>query len=104
MFPWSDSSPSELSSDTDSGFRQITLGKTLYFFQQVFIASLIAQEANVLVLDEPTNNLYPLTAQALSKFLSAFPGSIIAVSHDRAFTERIADRVVYFSREDGLST
>jgi ATP-binding cassette subfamily F protein 3 len=50
--------------------------------------------ANCLLLDEPTNHLDIDAAETLEKALESFDGTVIAVSHDRYFLDRIADRVV----------
>ena len=47
--------------------------------------------ADVLLLDEPTRNLSPMTGPVIRKILSAFGGTIIAVSHDRKFIEEVGD-------------
>jgi ATP-binding cassette subfamily F protein uup len=55
----------------------------------------LAQKPNVLVLDEPTNDLDLDTLRALEDFLDDWPGALIVISHDRAFLERtVADVLV----------
>jgi ATP-binding cassette subfamily F protein 3 len=58
------------------------------------IAGLILGGANFLVLDEPTNNLDLQAIEALEAALEEFPGTILAVSHDRYFLERICTRTL----------
>ncbi len=58
------------------------------------IAGLILGGANFLVLDEPTNNLDLQAIEALETALEEFPGTILAVSHDRYFLERICSRTL----------
>ena len=57
------------------------------------LACLIASRPNVLVMDEPTNHLDLPTREALEEALAEFTGTLIFVSHDRYFIERLADRV-----------
>jgi ATP-binding cassette subfamily F protein uup len=54
---------------------------------------------NVLVLDEPTNDLDIQTLTILEDYLETYPGIVIAVSHDRYFLDKFADRI--FSFENG---
>ena len=49
------------------------------------LAMLAAGRANLLILDEPTNNLDPSSIQAVGQMLSAWPGTLVVVSHDRSF-------------------
>jgi ATP-binding cassette subfamily F protein uup len=55
---------------------------------------LLMAEPNVLLLDEPTNDLDIETLTELEDLLDGFPGSIVVVSHDRYFLERVTDHVV----------
>ncbi len=54
------------------------------------LAMLAAGRSNVLVLDEPTNNLDPPSIEAVGAMLGAWPGTVVAVSHDRAFVSALA--------------
>ena len=65
------------------------------------ILRLLLGGANVLLLDEPTNNLDIETLQALEDVLDTWPGSLVVVSHDRWFLERVADTIVALTG-DGL--
>ena len=59
------------------------------------------REPNVLVLDEPTNHLDLESIDALVKGLRDYPGTLVFVSHDRWFVERLANRIVEIG-EDGI--
>lgn len=58
------------------------------------LARLLIQEPNVLILDEPTNDLDTDTLAAMEDVLDSFGGTLLVVSHDRYLLERIADRLV----------
>ncbi|QQS47831.1 MAG: ABC-F family ATP-binding cassette domain-containing protein [Acidobacteriota bacterium] len=60
------------------------------------LAKLIYSQVNVLVLDEPTNHLDIDSREALEDALNTFGGTIITVSHDRYFLDRIATRILHF--------
>lgn len=58
------------------------------------LAKLILSKVNVLILDEPTNHLDISSREALENALEAFEGTVIAVSHDRYFIQRLATRIL----------
>ena len=58
------------------------------------LAKLIMKKVNLLIMDEPTNHLDIGSCDALENALLAFPGTIVAVSHDRYFINRIATRII----------
>jgi ATP-binding cassette subfamily F protein 3 len=66
------------------------------------LAKLIYSQANVLVLDEPTNHLDIPSREALESALADYQGTIITVSHDRYFLDRIATEILHF--ENGAAT
>jgi ATP-binding cassette subfamily F protein uup len=63
---------------------------------------LLMDEPNVLVLDEPTNDLDIDTLTALEDLLDGWPGTLIVVSHDRYFVERVTDDVYALMGDGGL--
>ncbi|MGY8789225.1 MAG: energy-dependent translational throttle protein EttA [Pseudomonadales bacterium] len=66
---------------------------------RVHLAKLLKRGANVLLLDEPTNDLDIETLRALEEGLLAFPGTVIVVSHDRWFLDRLATHILAFEGE-----
>lgn len=62
---------------------------------RVLLAKLLLQDCNVLILDEPTNDLDLATLRALEEALCAFQGVSITVSHDRWFLDRVATHILY---------
>jgi len=60
------------------------------------LALLIREEANVILLDEPTNDLDVNTLRALEEALNEFPGCAVVISHDRWFLDRIATHIMAF--------
>jgi ABC transport system ATP-binding/permease protein len=63
---------------------------------------LLMAEPNVLLLDEPTNDLDIETLTELEDLLDGWPGSLVLVSHDRYFLERVSDHVVALLGDGGL--
>lgn len=68
---------------------------------KLFFSQMILDRAEVLVLDEPTRNLSPLSGPEIREALEAYNGTIIAVSHDRKFIRDVFDKVLRLDR-DGL--
>jgi ATP-binding cassette subfamily F protein 3 len=66
---------------------------------RVQLARLMLTGANCLLLDEPTNNLDIPSAEVLERALEEFAGTVVVVSHDRYFLDRVADRI--FEVRDG---
>jgi ATP-binding cassette subfamily F protein 3 len=65
------------------------------------LAKLIYSRVNVLVLDEPTNHLDIPSREALEEALSAYEGTIITISHDRYFLDRVATQILALDGFDG---
>ena len=68
------------------------------------LAKLILKKVNLLVMDEPTNHLDIGSCEALESALVAFDGTIVAVSHDRYFINKIATRIIELApeRDNGM--
>jgi ATP-binding cassette subfamily F protein uup len=66
---------------------------------RLLLARLLARPANVLILDEPTNDLDLETLELLEAKLVDFPGTILLVSHDRAFLDNVVTSVFAFEGE-----
>jgi ABC transport system ATP-binding/permease protein len=69
---------------------------------RLMLARLFARPANVLVMDEPTNDLDIETLELLEELLADFPGTVLLVSHDRTFLDNIVTSTLAF--EDGVVT
>jgi sulfate-transporting ATPase len=63
---------------------------------RVHLAKLLKSGGNLLLLDEPTNDLDVETLRALEEALLTFPGSVVVISHDRWFLDRIATHILAF--------
>jgi ATP-binding cassette subfamily F protein uup len=69
---------------------------------RLLLARLFARPANVLVLDEPTNDLDIDTLELLEQLLQDYPGTVILVSHDRAFLDNVVTQSIVFAGEGRL--
>ncbi len=63
---------------------------------RVHLAKMLKTEANVILLDEPTNDLDVDTLRALEEALAEFPGCAVIISHDRWFLDRLATHILAF--------
>lgn len=70
--------------------------------RRLYLLGVLCQEVNVLILDEPGNNLDIPTLGILEDFLNQFVGIVITVSHDRYFLDNVADRMFAFEGEGML--
>ena len=69
--------------------------------KRLYLCTVLIQNPNFLILDEPTNDLDVVTLNVLESFLLDFPGNLIVVSHDRYFMDKIVDSLFVF-RGDGI--
>ncbi|MBW3629468.1 MAG: ATP-binding cassette domain-containing protein, partial [Gemmatimonadetes bacterium] len=63
---------------------------------RLLLARLLLQDANLLILDEPTNDLDLVTLQVLEAALADFPGCLLVVTHDRYFLDKLATGLLVF--------
>ncbi|HEX3617988.1 MAG TPA: ATP-binding cassette domain-containing protein, partial [Solirubrobacteraceae bacterium] len=70
--------------------------------RRLTLMRLLMAEPNVLMLDEPTNDLDIETLTALEDLLDHWPGTLVVVSHDRYFVERVADNVFALDARGGI--
>ncbi len=64
--------------------------------KRLYLCTVLIQNPNFLILDEPTNDLDIITLNILENFLLDFPGCLIVVSHDRYFMDKIVDHLFVF--------
>ena len=64
--------------------------------RKLYLCTVLMQNPNFLVLDEPTNDLDIVTLQILEEYLQDFPGCVIVVSHDRYFMDKVVDHLLVF--------
>ncbi|TJY32885.1 ABC-F family ATP-binding cassette domain-containing protein [Pontimicrobium aquaticum] len=69
--------------------------------KRLYLCTVLIQNPNFLILDEPTNDLDIVTLNVLENFLLDFPGCLIVVTHDRYFMDKIVDHLFVF-RGDGI--
>jgi len=68
---------------------------------RVLLSKLMLMGANLLVLDEPTNDLDLVTLRALEEALAAFAGASVVVRHDRWFLDRVATHILHLDGQGG---
>ena len=83
-----------MSLDEDVLFRTLSAGMK----RRVFLAKALLNEPDLLLLDEPTNHLDIATILWLEEFLVKYDKTLMFVTHDRAFLQRVATRIVEIDR------
>ncbi len=71
--------------------------------RRLYLLRVLMEAPNVLLLDEPTNDLDIETLTILEDYIDSFQGAVIAVSHDRYFLDRIAEKIFYFEGNGNIT-
>ena len=71
--------------------------------RRLYLLKILMEAPNVLILDEPTNDLDISTMMILEDYLDNFKGIVISVSHDRYFLNRMANRIFAYERDEATS-
>jgi ATP-binding cassette subfamily F protein uup len=70
--------------------------------RRLYLCTVLMQNPNFLILDEPTNDLDIMTLNVLEDYLESFGGCVVIVSHDRYFMDRIVDHLFIFDGEGAI--
>ena len=84
--------------DADSQVSHLSGGEK----RRIALARLIMSNPDILLLDEPTNHLDAESVQWLEQYLAKFPGTVIAVTHDRYFLDNVAGWILELDRGEGI--
>lgn len=71
--------------------------------RRLYLLTVLIQNPNFLILDEPTNDLDLMTLNVLEEFLLDFPGCLLVVSHDRYFMDKLVDHVFVFGNDGEIA-
>ncbi len=72
--------------------------------KRLYLCTVLIQNPNFLILDEPTNDLDIVTLNVLESFLLDYPGCLVVVSHDRYFMDKIVDQLFVFRGQGEIET
>jgi sulfate-transporting ATPase len=70
--------------------------------RRVALAKVLLQQPDMLLLDEPTNHLDAESVAWLERYLAEFPGTVVAVTHDRYFLDNVAQWILELDRGEGI--
>ena len=85
--------------DVDKNILSLSGGESA----RLLLAKVILESPNVLILDEPTNHMDIETIEILATTLASYNGTLIFVSHNRYFIEKIATRIIYLNENDVIN-
>lgn len=71
--------------------------------RRLYLLTILMQNPNLLILDEPTNDLDIETLNVLEEYLESFPGVVLVVSHDRHFLDKVVDGLLIFEGDAEIS-
>ncbi|MEN8116222.1 MAG: ribosomal protection-like ABC-F family protein [Bacteroidota bacterium] len=71
--------------------------------RRLYLCTVLMHNPNFLILDEPTNDLDIMTLNVLEEYLQSFAGSVVVVSHDRFFMDKIVDHLFVFEGDGKIS-
>ncbi len=71
--------------------------------RRLYLLSILMKAPNILILDEPTNDLDISTLTVLEDYIDGFDGIVITVSHDRYFLDRVVDRILAFDGHGNIN-
>jgi len=71
--------------------------------KRLYLCTVLIQNPNFIILDEPTNDLDIITLNVLENFLLDFPGNLIVVSHDRYFMDKVVDHIFVLDSNGNIS-
>lgn len=71
--------------------------------RRLYLLKILMTEPNVIILDEPTNDLDIKTLGILEEYLEHYPGVVLTVSHDRYFLDQVVDELIVFDGQGGVS-
>ncbi|WP_321346058.1 ABC-F family ATP-binding cassette domain-containing protein [uncultured Draconibacterium sp.] len=71
--------------------------------RRLYLCTVLMQNPNFLILDEPTNDLDIMTLNVLEEYLQSFAGCVLVVSHDRFFMDKIVDHLFVFEGEGKIT-
>ena len=70
--------------------------------RRLYLLTVLMKQPNLLILDEPTNDLDIVTLNVLEEYLKEYKGSLVIISHDRHFLDRLVDHLLVFTGEGNI--